>query len=153
MNNEQIFTIFGGTGDLTFRKLLPALYNIEAAEDKELCARIVVVGRRDYTSQSYREAARDWVEKFARLRFKEETYEKFAGRILYYRMDFTDERAYGGLDSFYKEIQAGNHIFYFAVAPRFFGAIVNGLKQVEGAEKGKVVIEKPSGRISRCSQT
>ena len=145
MNKEQIFTIFGGTGDLTFRKLLPALYNIEAADDKELSARIVVVGRRDYTSESYREAARGWVEKFARLRFQKETYEKFAGRIVYYRMDFTDENAYEGLDSFYKKMQAGSHIFYFAVAPRFFSAIVKGLKRVEGAGEGKVVIEKPFG--------
>ena len=145
MNKEQIFTIFGGTGDLTFRKLLPALYNIEAADDKELSARIVVVGRRDYTSESYREAARGWVEKFARLRFQKETYEKFAGRIVYYRMDFTDENAYEELDSFYKKMQAGSHIFYFAVAPRFFSAIVKGLKRVEGAGEGKVVIEKPFG--------
>lgn len=145
MSKEQVFTIFGGTGDLTFRKLLPALYNIEASADKDLCARIVVVGRRDYTSQTYREAARDWVEQFARLRFKEETYETFARRIIYYQMDFTDEASFEDLNVFYREMEAVNHIFYFAVAPRFFGTIVNGLKRVEGAEAGKVVIEKPFG--------
>lgn len=145
MNKEHIVTIFGGTGDLTFRKLLPALYNIEASKDKELCARIVVVGRRDYTSQTYREAARAWVEKFARLRFKEDTYETFARRIIYLRMDFTDESSYEDLHRFYKEIKARNHIFYFAVAPRFFSTIVSGLKRVDGAGEGKVVIEKPFG--------
>ena len=92
MNKEQIFTIFGGTGDLTFRKLLPALYNIEASDDKVFCPRVVVIGRRDYTSETYRTMAREWVEKFARLHFKEETYQKLAERILYYRMDFTDEK-------------------------------------------------------------
>ena len=145
MNKEQVFTIFGGTGDLTFRKLLPALYNIEAAEDKELCSRVVVIGRRDYTSESYRDMAKEWVEKFARLRFKEETYQKLAENIVYYRMDFTDENAYDGLNNFYREMGAGSHIFYFAVAPRFFGTIVNGLKRVAGAEAGKVVLEKPFG--------
>lgn len=145
MGKEQVFTIFGGTGDLTFRKLLPALYNIEAAKDKELCARIVIIGRRDYTTETYRAAAREWVEQFARLRFREETYQKLAGRMVYYQMDFTDENAYGGLDAFYREIKAENHIFYFAVAPRFFCSIVNGLKQVAGAEEGKVVLEKPFG--------
>ena len=62
MNKEQIFTIFGGTGDLTFRKLLPALYNIEASDDKVFCPRVVVIGRRDYTSETYRTMAREWVE-------------------------------------------------------------------------------------------
>ncbi len=145
MGKEQVFTIFGGTGDLTFRKLLPALYNIEASKDKELCTRIVIIGRRDYTGETYRDLARSWVEKFARLRFEEETYRRFADRIVYYHMDFTDEAAYEGLDGFYREMGAENHIFYFAVAPRFFSTIVNGLKQVAGAEKGKVVIEKPFG--------
>lgn len=145
MEMEQVFTIFGGTGDLTFRKLLPALYNIEAAGDKELCARIVIIGRRDYTTESYREMAREWVEQFARLRFKEEIYQKLAGRLVYYQMDFTEGTAYEGLDAFYRELGARNHIFYFAVAPRFFGSIVNGLKHVEGAASGKVVIEKPFG--------
>lgn len=145
MRTEQVFTIFGGTGDLTFRKLLPALYNIEAAKDKELCARIVVIGRRDYTTETYRVAAKEWVAQFARLRFQEEVYQRLASRMEYYQMDFTDEDAYGGLDAFYREIKAEHHIFYFAVAPRFFCAIVNGLKRVEGAGAGKVVIEKPFG--------
>lgn len=145
MGLEQVFTIFGGTGDLTFRKLLPALYNIEAAKDKELCARIVVIGRRDYTTETYRAAAKEWVAQFARLHFQEETYQRLASRMEYYRMDFTDEGAYGGLDAFYREIKAEHHIFYFAVAPRFFCSIVNGLKRVEGAGAGKVVIEKPFG--------
>ena len=78
MYNEQVFTIFGGTGDLTFRKLIPALYNMEMTDGGECCPRIVVIGRREYTSSMYREKARDWVEKFARLSYKEEVYEKLA---------------------------------------------------------------------------
>lgn len=145
MNKEQIFTIFGGTGDLTFRKLLPALYNIEASKEKELWVRVVIIGRRDYSSETYRAAAREWVKRFARFRFREETYQKLAEKIIYYRMDFTDENAYGELNGFYRTLGMGRHIFYFAVAPRFFSTIVNGLKRVSGAEEGKVVIEKPFG--------
>lgn len=145
MSEEQVFTIFGGTGDLTFRKLLPALYNIEAAEDKESCGRIVIIGRRDYNSGTYRNIAKEWVEQFARLRFNEETYEILAGRMVYYQMDFTKEETFEGLDAFYREMGAVSHIFYFAVAPRFFSAIVNGLRRVAGAEDGKVVLEKPFG--------
>lgn len=145
MYNEQVFTIFGGTGDLTFRKLIPALYNMEMADGGECCPRIVVIGRREYTSSMYREKARDWVEKFARLSYKEEVYEKLAEKIVYYRMDFTDEASYEGLDAFYREMGAKKHIFYFAVAPRFFEIIVSGLHKVDGARDGKVVLEKPFG--------
>lgn len=145
MSRKQTFTIFGGTGDLTFRKLIPALYNMYAAESQEPCGRVVVIGRRDYTSETYRELARGWVEKFARLRYKTETYDELAKRIIYYRMDFTDENAYGGLDELYREMDVEEHIFYFAVAPRFFSTIVRGLKKVFGAENGKVVLEKPFG--------
>ncbi len=145
MNRRVTFTIFGGTGDLTFRKLIPALYNMEAVGSEESPGQIVIIGRRDYTSESYRELAREWVEKFARLRYKEEIYNNLAERMMYYRMDFTDEEAYGGLDEFYRKAGAGEHIFYFAVAPRFFCTIVNGLKKVNGAGSGKAVIEKPFG--------
>ncbi|MDC7288158.1 glucose-6-phosphate dehydrogenase [Blautia schinkii] len=145
MSRKQTFTIFGGTGDLTFRKLIPALYNMYAAEKDELCAQVVIIGRRDYTSEAYRELARGWVEKFARLHYKAEVYDELAKRITYYRMDFTDENAYGGLDELYRERGVEEHIFYFAVAPRFFSTIVRGLKRVSGAEGGKVVLEKPFG--------
>lgn len=145
MSRKQTFTIFGGTGDLTFRKLIPALYNMYAAEKDELCAQVVIIGRRDYTSEVYRELARGWVEKFARLHYKAEVYDELAKRITYYRMDFTDENAYGGLDELYRERGVEEHIFYFAVAPRFFSTIVRGLKRVSGAEGGKVVLEKPFG--------
>ena len=145
MCKEQIFTIFGGTGDLTFRKLIPAFYNMEAFKNKDLCTQIVIIGRRDYTSGEYREMARRWVEKFARLGYKEEIYEKLAEKMTYYRMDFTDASAYVDLDAFYRGMGDVEHIFYFAVAPRFFEIIVKGLQLVSGAGNGKVVIEKPFG--------
>lgn len=145
MGREQVFTIFGGTGDLTFRKLIPAFYNMEVTGNEARCSRIVIIGRRDYTSEEYRKKAKEWVEKFARLGYKEEIYQKLAGRILYYRMDFTDAKSYGELDSYYRSMGEVDHIFYFAVAPRFFGTIVEGLKNVTGASLGKVVIEKPFG--------
>lgn len=111
MCKEQIFTIFGGTGDLTFRKLIPAFYNMEAFKNEDLCTQIVIIGRRDYTSGEYREMARRWVEKFARLGYKEEIYERLAGKMTYYRMDFTDESAYVDLDAFYRRMGDVEHIF------------------------------------------
>ncbi|MCD7906701.1 MAG: glucose-6-phosphate dehydrogenase, partial [Clostridium sp.] len=64
-------TIFGGTGDLTFRKLLPALYTMHVSGKLPESGRILIIGRRDYDSGAYRRAAREWVEKFTRLPFKD----------------------------------------------------------------------------------
>jgi len=145
MSNGRAFTIFGGTGDLTFRKLLPAFYNIEAKGDEKVTGRIIIIGRKDYTSESYREQVRGWVKKFARLNFEDEIYQRLAERMIYYRMEFTKADEYVGLENFYLESGIREHIFYFAVDPRFFGTIVKGLQNISGAETGKVVIEKPFG--------
>ncbi|MBS6956018.1 MAG: glucose-6-phosphate dehydrogenase [Enterocloster asparagiformis] len=138
-------TIFGGTGDLTFRKLLPALYTMHVAGKLPESGRILIIGRRDYDSGAYRRAAREWVEKFTRLPFKDGDFQVFAKKIDYYRMDFSDHEAYRGLNDYYAQRGIGSHIFYFAVAPRFFSVITRGLKLVDGARSGKVIIEKPFG--------
>ena len=138
-------TIFGGTGDLTFRKLLPALYTMYVAGKLPENGRILIIGRRDYDSFAYRETARSWVEKFTRLPFTPADFQAFAGKIDYYCMDFSDHEAYRGLNRYYAGNRIGSHIFYFAVAPRFFSVITEGLKLVDGAKNGKVIIEKPFG--------
>lgn len=142
---SKAFTIFGGTGDLTFRKLLPALYNGSVSGAESLDYEIVVIGRRDYTAEQYRELARDWVRQFARLPYSDSAFARFASRIDYYRMDFTDPAAYAGLDNYFRTRGIDEFIFYFAVAPRFFGVIAESLAGVSNAPNGKVILEKPFG--------
>lgn len=148
---KQALTIFGGTGDLTFRKLLPALYNMSAS-GRLPAERIIIIGRRDYTTQTYCEAAREWVRRFSRIVFREEAFRQFILGIRYYQMDFTQEAAYDALDAFYRESRIDSHIFYFAVAPRFFPVIAQGLGRVTGAEKGKVILEKPFGESLKAAE-
>lgn len=112
-------TIFGGTGDLTFRKLLPALYTMDITGKLPQDSRITIIGRRDYDSSHYRRISRDWVEKFTRLSFEEKAFDRFSEKIDYYRMDFSRLEAYHGLNHYYRENDISSHIFYFAVAPRF----------------------------------
>ena len=82
MNGKRpAITIFGGTGDLTFRKLLPALYNRMLSGSAPDGQDIIIIGRRAYTDAEYREKAREWVKKFARLPYREETFEAFAQSI------------------------------------------------------------------------
>ena len=138
-------TIFGGTGDLTFRKLLPALYTMFNTGKLPENSRIVIIGRRDYDSGSYRALANDWVKKFSRLPYSAETFNAFSGQIDYFRMDLSNPKDYRRLDEYFSKDDIGSHIFYLAVAPRFFSVIADGLKTVEGACQGKVIIEKPFG--------
>lgn len=138
-------TIFGGTGDLTFRKLLPALYTMDITGKLPEDSRITIIGRRDYDSSHYRQIARDWVEKFTRLSFEEKAFDRFSEKIDYYRMDFSRLEAYHGLNRYYRKNDIHSHIFYFAVAPRFFSIITEGLKLVHGSSSGKVILEKPFG--------
>lgn len=145
MNPSLHFTIFGGTGDLTFRKLLPALYNMYVSEKFNQDFRIIIIGRREFSNASYCAKAKEWVQEFARLPYREHDFEEFAKGIQYVQMDFTKEESYEQLNSFYKENGIHDHIFYFAVAPRFFSVIAHGLSNVEGAREGKVIIEKPFG--------
>lgn len=144
MMNEWTFTIFGGTGDLTYRKLLPALYNLYVSGQCKTF-RIVIIGRRSYDHDSYCTIIKEWIKQFVRMPYCDEAFEEFSAKLYYHQMDFTKEDTYQELDNFYRTHQMQHHIFYFAVAPRFFEAIANGLQYVSNAQKGRVVIEKPFG--------
>lgn len=145
MMNDYTFTIFGGTGDLTYRKLLPALYNLFVSKQLDPF-RIVVIGRRNYSHEDYCMIAQKWIKQFTRIPYDEEAFTKFCDLLDYYQMDFTNETAYTGLCDFYMQRNMVKHIFYFAVAPRFFELIAKGLTHVTHADQGRVVIEKPFGK-------
>lgn len=92
MKYDTCITIFGGTGDLTFRKLLPALYTMSRTRKLPARSKILLIGRRDYDTASYTALARDWIRRFSRLPYSEESFADFAGHLEYYRMDFPTGR-------------------------------------------------------------
>lgn len=145
MHIHTNITIFGGTGDLTFRKLLPALYTMSVAGKLHENSRIVIIGRRSYDSASYQELAEDWVRNFTRLPFTGEKFAAFSQKISYFKMDLSKPEDYLRLDSYFAGDEIDSHLFYLAVAPTFFSKIAEGLKSVKGACTGKVIIEKPFG--------
>lgn len=144
-NVQNTFTIFGGTGDLTFRKLLPAFYNLFVDQKWPCDLQIIIIGRRPYTNEAYRKEASTWVKQFARFPYRANDFEAFAQKIQYVTMDFHDLKMYDKLNEFYQEHDLYQHIFYLAVAPQSFKTIVEGLTRVKHANKGKVIIEKPFG--------
>ena len=145
MENKTAITLFGGTGDLTYRKLLPALYNLNVLGKLADDFKIVVIGRRAYTQSEYIDIAHTWVKEYARTKFDDEQFDAYAKKIIYFKMDMTNEDDYEMLQAFYSEQDIQNHVYYFAVAPSFFITITNGLKKYCSENNAKVIIEKPFG--------
>ena len=145
MENKTAITLFGGTGDLTYRKLLPALYNLNALGKLADDFKIVVIGRREYSQADYIDIVRTWVKEHARTKFDDEEFESYAKRIIYFKMNMTNEDDYEMLQNFYVEQDIQNHVYYFAVAPSFFMTITNGLQKHCSENNAKVIIEKPFG--------
>src|SRR6266702_3160994 len=147
--------IFGATGDLTHRKLLPALYNLAA--DGELPPAVNVIGfaRREKSDDDFRKEMEEATRKFSRQTVRDEIWKTFGQSIFYQQSDFSDEAGFKSLaqrlDKIDKERGTrGNRLFYFAVAPDQFEPILKHLKAVglnqacEGSW-ARVIIEKPFG--------
>jgi len=154
-NLAAILVIFGGTGDLTHRKLMPALYNMLLDGLLPKHFRVVSIGRRDKTEDQYREDIKSSIEKYSRNKIDESKWAVLREMIKYYRFDFRDHDGYAGLKAYLDDLDAasktkGNRIYYLAVAPEYFETIVQGL-HLSGMTKSKegwsrLVIEKPFGK-------
>jgi len=145
--NNHVIVIFGGTGDLAYRKLLPALYNLYALGTIDDACTVIGIGRKDYTKQNYLDTIQAWIKQYARIAYSEEKFQAFSNIINYYRMDIENAKEYQGLNNYYEANNIlENHIYYYAVAPRFFIPITNGLKQCNCCFlNAKVIVEKPFG--------
>src|SRR5438876_6747410 len=147
--------IFGATGDLTHRKLVPALYNLAA--DGDLPPAVVIVGfaRRKKSDEEFRHDLEEAVRKFSRQTVRDEIWKTFAQSIFYHQSEFEDESGYKRLAKRLDEIDKhhgtrGNRLFYFAAAPDQFEPILKHLKAAGLNEtcKGswaRVIVEKPFG--------
>jgi glucose-6-phosphate 1-dehydrogenase len=154
--------IFGGTGDLAHRKLLPAFYNL--AHEGALPERfnLIAIARSDIPKDDYRGMARESIEQHSRREPDPQVLEKLLERVRYIPGSFDDDNVFDRLERELTEFdeEAGivyNRVFYLSTAPSFFALIVNklgehGLDHVEDAEV-RVVIEKPFGtRLAEAQQ-
>lgn len=145
-------TIFGGTGDLTYRKLLPAFYNLKNTQLLPESFQIVVIGRREFTSETYREHVKDWILKYSRLHQEDEHLITFLNHIHYFKMTFTEDEGYVRLREYYSTLLSETkHLYYFAVAPSFFVTIADQLSKYDLVKNSKVIIEKPFGNDLKSS--
>ena len=146
--------IFGGTGDLAHRKLLPAVYNL--AHEGALPERfnLIAVARSDIAHDDYRTMARESITQYSRTPPDEQVLSKLLERVRYVPGSFDDDSVYARLGEELKQFddEAGivfNRVFYLSTAPEFFPVIVgklggHGLSDHDDAEV-RVVIEKPFG--------
>ncbi len=147
--------IFGATGDLTNRKLIPALYNLAADGDLPPAVAIVGFARREKSDEQFRAELEKATRKFSRQPVRDEMWKTFAQAISYHQSEFEDESGYKKLakrlDRIDKEHGTrGNRLFYFAAAPDQFEPILKHLKAAGLNEtcKGswaRVIVEKPFG--------
>jgi glucose-6-phosphate 1-dehydrogenase len=147
--------IFGGTGDLTARKLFPALYNLVKSKLLSSDFAIVGVGRNDYTREQYRQIMGENLDKFATGTVDPKLREWMMERVYYVGGEFQDPGLYTRLGQTLAEVDKNcntqsNYFFYLATSPTFFGDIVDHLGASELAcEKDghwrRVVFEKPFG--------
>ena len=146
--------IFGATGDLAQRKLLPAVYNL--AHEGALPERFNLVGvsRRDQSDDDFRQSAREWIAEHSRRETDDQVLEGLLGRLRYIGFSFDDQEGYAKLGKVIEELdgesgQPLNRAYYLSTAPEFFPVITSALKEA-GLHRHRdvdvrAVIEKPFG--------
>jgi len=150
-----IMVIFGASGDLTKRKLIPALYNL--AKDNLLSKEFALVGiaRNELTSEQFRDMIGKEIGEYTTTKVDPDLWHWLARRIYYLAGDFDNADAYDKLRDLLSQIDKehgtrGNYFYYLATAPSFFAPIVKqlGASGLVTEETGwrRVIIEKPFGR-------
>lgn len=151
----NILVIFGATGDLTHRKLVPSLFDLFC--DKKLPANFAIVGfaRRDKSHDDFRADLRAAVNEFSRNKADgNPRWDEFARGVFYHRSEFDDADGYQRLAQYLGQVHAergtqNNVLFYLATSPDYYTTILNhlGATSICQSEQGwrRVIIEKPFG--------
>ncbi len=150
-----IIVIFGGGGDLTKRKLIPALYNLKLSNLLPEEFAVLGYSSSEMSNDAYRDRMNKDIRQFATGEVEEKSWSWFVERLYYMAGDFSDPAAYQRLKTQLDEIGKsrsthGNVLFYLATAPRFFAEIVRqlgaaGLTNENNGHWRRVIIEKPFG--------
>jgi glucose-6-phosphate 1-dehydrogenase len=143
--------IFGASGDLASRKLVPSLYSLERKKRLPENLRILGSARRDYSDDKFRELMEEAVREFDAATFDASTWETFAKRLHYTPGDVKEHKDFGKLDARLKELENGksNRLYYLSIAPKFYEPTIDhlgdsGMAAEDGGYR-RVVIEKPFG--------
>lgn len=152
---QGIFYIFGGTGDLSFKKLYPAFYALFRKQDLPEDFALLVIGRRDQSTEDMRGQIESALLKhYPDNEVQAKNIHNFLNHVVYFKMNFDDENAYERLLTLSFELCEGSEnpakLAYLATAPEYFEIIAENLTKaqvlVKGNTKHRIVIEKPFGK-------
>ncbi len=158
--NPTIFVIFGGSGDLTKRKLVPALVNLEIDGYLPEVFQVIGLGRTAYSNEEFRDYLGQELPQFSRRKISGEEWEKFSAKIRYLVSDIKDQESYTTLRSVIEEIKSGwgvepEIIYYLAIAPGLVMPVVKHLGNAgicDNIEHTRLVVEKPFGHDLRSAR-
>jgi len=161
-SNPTVFIIFGGNGDLTKRKIIPALYNLYL--DKRLPEKFAIIGtsRTKFTDEKYRSSLLTAINEFSRRgKAQKEEWSKFSSNISYQAANIKDVSSYAAFESSINTLkkdweQAPTILYYCAVSPDFFCTIAENIsksKLEKDPDTSRIIIEKPFGRDLESAQT
>ncbi len=154
--DPSVMVIFGASGDLTKRKLIPALYNL--AKEGLLAKEFAIVGisRSDMSHEAFRKKIGDDLKEYASGAVDKDLWHWFAERLYYLPGDLNDAKTYKSLGALLKQVNEthstkGNYFYYLAIAPEFFSPVIEqlgnaGLVHEENGSWRRVIVEKPFGR-------
>lgn len=155
-----MMVIFGATGDLTSRKLFPALYNLAVDGQLPKNFACVAFARRDKSDQEFRDEMYKAVSQFSRNKpIDEDLWKTFSAKVFYHRSEFHEDEGYESLQKRLQELDAqfdtkGNRLYYLSTQPSFFPLVTEKLKEHQllyehsnsFEEKwSRVIVEKPFG--------
>jgi glucose-6-phosphate 1-dehydrogenase len=146
--DEFDLVIFGGTGDLAMRKLLPALYHRDRDGQITGNSRIISVGRKALSRDAYLKQAKTSLQaNLAKGDFVDQQWRTFSERIEYIEIDVMAADKWSALGKALKGHEARTRVAYLATAPSLFGAIAQGLRKNDLiTDSSRIVLEKPLGR-------
>ena len=155
-----VLVIFGATGDLTHRKLIPALYNLAADGDLPPGLRVVGFARREKSDEEFREGLEKLNREASRQGHDQDLWEQFSQSVYYHESNFNDGDGYASLknrlDEMEKDGASPNRLFYLASAPEFFDDILLHIREsgLNESENGwtRAVVEKPFGTDLETAQ-
>jgi glucose-6-phosphate 1-dehydrogenase len=141
--------LFGATGDLAKRKLFPSLYRLE--RHRQLDVPVIGVGRSTWDDQTFRDHAREAIEKFV-TDVDTDVLDRLLARMRLVGGDYASLETFSHLARTLAECNSDNAVFYLAIPPTAFPTIIQSLAAVGLNRRGRVVVEKPFGRDLRSAQ-
>jgi glucose-6-phosphate 1-dehydrogenase len=161
-SQSTVFIIFGATGDLTWRKLAPALYNLFLNDSMPNNFSIIGTARSKLSDDDFQKKMLDGVNQFSRNgKADKKVWGDFSKHVSYQSSDVQDDEDYKGLGAKIKKHeeewkQMVNVVFYLAVSPHFFPVIAKKIsdnKLATNASKSRIIIEKPFGHDLESAQS